>query len=138
MFDYDPDGSLNRILDKIGALFDRRNEIAHSVLIGDPKNQKRFRFQDVRAKLKLGEMPQAQIRTPRELNKYARDLLKHCAALEHMLTRSGVLTVAQLHANEIAILLSASHTVPPPGEPQPAPTKHRTRRGRAASKPRRR
>jgi hypothetical protein len=78
MFNLDEDGKLNKLLDKLTSLFDRRNEVAHSVVQANPKKKGQIRFQDLRAKVRLGEMPPSQVRTAKEISGYARQMLLHC------------------------------------------------------------
>jgi|SRR6185437_11346134 len=126
MFQLDPDGYVNELLDRISALFDRRNEIAHSVIQMDPKNSKRFKFQDLRAKVRSGEMPQAQVRTSRELNDYAKDLVKQCQFLEMALTARGMLAFDEFHKAEKEILSAVIRTAQSEDQDSPDPTKHKT------------
>lgn len=110
MFQLDSDGYVNELLDRISSLFDRRNEIAHSVIQSDPKNSKRFKFQDLRAKVRSGEMPQAQVRTSRELNAYAKDFVKQCQLLEMALTVRGMPSFDEFHTAEKEILSAVIQT----------------------------
>jgi hypothetical protein len=104
MFDLKDAWSIHKILDEMGSLFDRRNEIAHSVMIRNPKKPGQIRFQDLRAKVRLGEMPQPQVRTAAEITKCAGKLLRLCSELGEALSMRGQFTMSELHAIEIAKL----------------------------------
>ena len=116
-------------------MFDRRNEIAHSVPIGNPRKPGQIRFQDLRARIKLGEMPQPQVRTAKEISGYGRKLLRLCGELERALTQRGVLTLDQLHAIERANLELAAQMAHSQGDHRPPhSTKRKTPRQPAPSK----
>jgi seryl-tRNA(Sec) selenium transferase len=102
MFSLDAERHINNILDQIISMFEKRNEIAHSVLIQDQKKGAPIKFQDLRARIKLGHMPQAQVRTAKEIAGHARQLVTLCQQLETALTRAGVPTTIQLYANVVA------------------------------------
>jgi hypothetical protein len=137
MFDLDKYGFLNKTLDKISTLFDRRNEIAHSVIQQIPKKKDQIKFQDLRAKIRLGSMPPSQVRTAKEISGYARELLLQCRLLEDQLTSLGIPTIAEFRITELANLELESQRARARSEtPPPRPTKRRTRRERASSKDR--
>jgi hypothetical protein len=134
MFRLDEQQRMNKILDQISAMFDRRNEIAHSLVQREPTGGP-LKFQDLRARIKLGEMPQAQVRTAKEIAGYGRRLLKLCKRLELEMTRAGVLTSAELYVSALARLAPESQMAHSEAEsPPPHPTKRRTRRKPSPSK----
>jgi hypothetical protein len=88
----DEDEAIGRLLDKISTSFDHRNEVAHSFM----STQKgRIYFQDLRAKPRLGGMPQRQVRTAKEIRGWARDLWRQMVKLEKALDGLWLMTAEE-------------------------------------------
>ena len=86
---------INATLDQIGRYFDLRNTVAHSTISPTRNSKERAKFQDMRAKPKLGSMPQPQVHTADHIRMCAIDLHRQIDVLNHHLTDSGVLTSAE-------------------------------------------
>lgn len=95
MYGIDKERAISKLLDRIYALYERRNDFAHALLLpGRTKDE--VKIQVLRAKVKTGVMPQPQYIKIETIRGYSSDLWIELSKLAEALTEAGVPTSQEL------------------------------------------